>query len=81
MKSNGRPFNQQDTGRLGFRYEWEPPDDRPCVVYYEPFWQPGEEALWTRAIRSCPLKDYGHLDVMDYLAEVGRVARGMGGLP
>jgi hypothetical protein len=74
------PFNQQDSGRLGFRYEWEPVDERPMVVYRQPFWSsPDEERLWLRAVRSCPLSQYGDLDFFDYLAEVGKVAAALKG--
>jgi len=38
-------FNAQDTGRLGFRYEHEAPDDRPCVIYTEPFWADETERM------------------------------------
>jgi hypothetical protein len=43
----------------------------------EPFWQPGEEAVWLRAVRACPVSQYGHLDLYAYLREVGVVATGL----
>lgn len=78
-----KSFNANpDTGRMGFRYDWEPPDDRPCIYYTRPFWEsPQEEARWLRAVRACPLSEYKHLDVFDYLAEVGKVAASMKGKP
>ena len=77
----GEPaFNQPNTGRLGYRHDWEPMDERPCVIYTEPFWSsPQEEAVWLRAVRSCPLSEYGHLDVFAYLKAVGEVATGLTG--
>lgn len=39
-------FNSQpNTGRMGFRSEWEPPDDRPLLVYAEPFWTDDTERM------------------------------------
>jgi len=69
--------------RNGFRQEWEPTDDRPLLVYSEPFWESSEEqAAWVRAVQSCPLAQYGSLDAFAYLAEVGKVATGLrGGVP
>lgn len=80
-KREDEPFNSApNTGRMGFRYDWEPLDDRPCIVYTEPFWAgPEEEARWLRAVRSCPLSEYGHLDVFSYLRAVGEVATGLRG--
>lgn len=41
-----QPFNQRtDTGRMGFRHEWEGPDERPLIVYPEPFWADESERL------------------------------------
>lgn len=82
LERRGRPaFNANpDTGCMGFRTELEQPDERPLLIYTEPFWEsPEEEALWVRAVRSCPLSEYGKLDVFAYLAEVGQVAVGLGG--
>lgn len=75
------PFNAQpNTGRLGYRTEFDAVDERPLIYYTEPFWEsPEEEALWLRAVRSCPLSEYGKLDVFAYLAEVGQVAVGLSG--
>jgi hypothetical protein len=75
------PFNADpNTGRIGYRHDWEPMDERPTIYYTEPFWEsPEEEAVWLRAVRSCPLSEYGSLDVFAYLAEVGQVAVGLGG--
>ena len=69
-------FNEDpQSGRMGFRHEWEPTDERPLLIYTEAFWaSPEEEARWTRAVRLCPLSEYGHLDLFQYLAEVGKVA-------
>lgn len=43
---SGEAFNANpDTGRRGFRYEWETPDDRPLVVYLDPLWQDETERM------------------------------------
>lgn len=66
--------------RNGFRHEWEQTDDRPLLIYPEPFWESSEEqAAWLRAVQSCPLGEYGHLDAFVYLAEVGKLAAGIRG--
>lgn len=66
--------------RNGFREEHEPTDDRPLLIYPEPFWESSEEmGAWLRAVRSCPLREYGHLDAFVYLAEVGKLAAGLPG--
>ncbi len=39
-------FNQQrDTGRMGFRHDWEPVDERPLLIYPYPFWADESERL------------------------------------
>ena len=69
--------------RAGYRHEWEPTDERPLLLYPEPFYESAEEkAAWERAVQSCPLSEYGDLDAFAYLAEVAKVATGLrGGLP
>lgn len=69
--------------RDGFRQEWEQTDDRPLLIYSEPFWESSEErSAWERAVAACPLSEYGELDAFVYLAEVGKVATGLrGGVP
>jgi hypothetical protein len=49
----------------------------PCRLrVLRPFWSSSEEeAAYTRAVRLCPVGEYGHLEFFDYLAEVGKVAR------
>jgi len=66
--------------RNGFRHEWEQTDERPLLIYPEPFWESSEEqAAWVRAVQSCPLAEYGSLDAYQYLAEVAKVATGLRG--
>jgi len=66
--------------RNAFREEHEPTDDRPLVIYPEPFWESSEEmAAWLGAVRACPLADCGAMDTFAYLAEVGRLALAMPG--
>jgi hypothetical protein len=69
--------------RNGFRFEWEQTDERPLLIYSEPFFESSDEqAAWLRAVQSCPLAEYGSLDLFAYLAEVGKVAVGLpGGMP
>lgn len=50
---NAEPANADpQTGRLGFRYEHEPPDFRPYVVVYPhaQFRDEGERLAWERAV-------------------------------
>jgi len=64
--------------RNAYREEHEPTDERPPLKYPEPFFESSEErAAWLRAVQSCPLAEYGHLDAFVYLAEVGQVAAGI----
>ena len=66
--------------RNGYREEHEPTDSRPPLKYPEPFFESSEErAAWLRAVQSCPLDQYGSMDVFAYLAEVGKVATGLRG--
>jgi len=73
--------------RNGFRLPGEDthgePTDRPTVVYREPQWESSAEMnAFLRAVQSCPLAEYGSLDLFAYLAEVGKVATGLpGGVP
>lgn len=40
---------------MGFRYEWEPRDERPCIVYTEPFWANDmERATYEAAVAGNP---------------------------
>lgn len=79
MERRREPFNSNpNTGSMAVRYEWEQPDERPCIVYREPFWEDEAERLrYERAVKMCPLSQYRHLDMFDYLAEVAKVARGL----
>ena len=41
---------------MGFRYEWEPRDERPMVVYSEPFWRDRmEQATYEAAVAGNPI--------------------------
>jgi hypothetical protein len=44
-RSDTQPFNQNDTGRMAYRHEWEAPDDRPLLIQTEPFWADESERL------------------------------------
>ena len=79
-KRKTEPEEPADTGRMGFRHEWEQVDERPLLIYTEPFWESSEEmAAWLGAVRACPLADCGAMDMFAYLAEVGRLALAMPG--
>jgi len=66
--------------RNGFRGEHEPTDDRPLVIYPEPFWESSEEmGAWVRAVQSCPPSQSGDMDTFAYMAEVGRLALALPG--
>jgi hypothetical protein len=43
---------------MGFRYEWEPTDERPMIVYPEPFWKDRmEQATYEAAVAGNPRRD------------------------
>ncbi len=68
-----RPFNAKpDSGRMGFRYEWEPRDERPCIVYTEPFWaEPMEQATYEAAVACNPRReDEGPFSYMRRISEL-----------
>ncbi len=73
------PFSSApDTGRMAFRNEWEPRDERPCIVYPHPFWKDEDERLrYERAAAHCPVSASGKLTLDEYLAEVAKVATGL----
>lgn len=47
LERRGKPaFNSNpDTGRMGFRYEWEATDERPLVICPYPFWADETERM------------------------------------
>ena len=55
-RRHSEPFNANpDTGRMGFRYEWEPVDSRPLVIYPYPFWESKlGEATYAAAVAGNP---------------------------
>lgn len=63
--------------RNGFREYDEPTDDRPLRIDRHPFWEPGEDVIWERAVKACPLREYGALDAWEYLREVAKLAVSM----
>ena len=58
-RRHSEPFNANpDTGRMGFRYEWEAVDSRPLVVYPYPFWESKlEEATYAAAVAGNPRRE------------------------
>ena len=70
-----QPFNQNDTGRRGYRMEWEAPDERPLVVYSESFWVDETERMtYEDAVAANPIRETDTL--LDYLARVSAVVVG-----
>jgi hypothetical protein len=71
-----QPFNTNpDTGRRGYRMEWEAPDERPLVVYTEPFWTDDTERMtYEAAVESNPIRETDTL--LDYLARVSATVVG-----
>lgn len=64
--------------RDGFRTELDRTDERPLLVYAHPFWASAEEeARYERAVKACPVREYGALRLDQYLAEVVTVAEGI----
>lgn len=64
--------------RNGFRTEHERQDERPLLYYALPFWADAEEERrYERAVRACPLSQYGHMRLPEYLAAVVEVAEGL----
>ena len=66
-------FNQpRDTGRMGFRHEWEPVDDRPLIVYPYPFWESKiEQAIYEAAVAGNPrCEDEGPFSYIRRVAEI-----------
>ncbi len=54
-----RPFNANpDTGRKGYRMEWEAPDERPEIVCPYPFWRDKvEQATYEAAVAGNPRRE------------------------
>lgn len=63
--------------RNGFRDDFERVDERPLLYFTRPFWEPGEDVIWERAAKACPVREYGAMQVWEYLAEVAKLAIGM----
>lgn len=53
------PFNQRtDTGRMGFRNDWEQVDERPLLIYPHPFWTDiVEKATYEAAVAMNPRRE------------------------
>jgi hypothetical protein len=65
----------QDTGRLAFRTEYDPPDDRPLLVDRYGFWEDDTERMtYENAVEASPIRnDEGRLA---YIARVSEVVTG-----
>lgn len=75
-RDRGEPFNANpDTGRRGYRMEWEAPDERPLVVQTEPFWaDESERLMYEDACESDHPREADTL--LDYLARISAVVSG-----
>jgi len=60
--------------RDAFRREDEPTDKRPLLYYNNP----PVDLAWLRAVRAAPREHYPNLPLSEYLAEVGKLATGLG---
>ena len=74
-RSESQFFNQNDTGRMGYRMEWEAPDERPLVVYTEPFWTDETERM-TYEDAAAANRPRDEDTLLDYLARVSAVVVG-----
>ena len=64
-----------DTARMGYRTEYDRPDERPLVVYNEPFWTDETERMtYEAAVESNPIRETDTL--LDYLARVSATVSG-----
>ena len=72
----GEAFNANpDTGRRGYRMEWETPDERPLVVYNEPFWADETERMTYEA--ACEADRPRDADTLEgYLARISAAVEG-----
>jgi hypothetical protein len=68
-------FNQNDTGRMAFRHEWEAPDERPLLVYTDQLWEDETERMTyedaTEADRPKPEDT-----LLSYLGRISATVRG-----
>ncbi len=62
MTKRDGPFNADpDSGRMGFRHDWEQRDGRPCIIYTDPFWEnEGERLAYERAVRAIRPEEVYH---------------------
>ena len=70
-KDSGQPFNAEpDTGRLAYRTEYEPVDERPMLVMRFPFWEDDLERMtYEDAVEANPIRDDEYR-----LAYLGRIS-------
>jgi hypothetical protein len=74
-RSEAQPFNQNDSGRMGFRHDWEAPDDRPLVIHPWPFWADETERMTYEA--AVEADKPGEADtLLDYLARISATVEG-----
>ena len=74
--SDPQPFNQErDTGRKGYRHEWEQTDERPLIIYPYPFYSDDTERMaYEAAVEGNPIKaDEG---AMTYMARISGIVEG-----
>jgi hypothetical protein len=64
-----------DTGRRGYRMEWEAQDERPLVIQTEPFWADETERM-TYEDAAAADKPRDEDTLLDYLARVSAAVEG-----
>ncbi len=72
-RGDGQAFNANpDTGRKGYRMEWEASDERPEVVYPYPFWRDRvEQATYEAAVAGNPRRnDEGSFSYIRRISEL-----------
>jgi hypothetical protein len=75
-RKGAQAFNSNpDTGRRGYRHEWEQVDERPLLIYPFPFWQDETERMtYEAAVEANPRReDEG---AMSYMARLSAVVEG-----
>jgi hypothetical protein len=73
-------YGKLRNGFLGADEQPDGQDDRrPRIVYREPFWRDAAERLgYEQAVAAAPPREYGKLDVFEYLGEIIKLAEGIG---
>jgi len=74
-RNETQPFNQNDTGRMAYRHEWEPPDERPLLIQTEAFWADESERMTYED--ACAVDRPREADsLLDYLSRISATVSG-----